>query len=432
MTYTSDFLKTLDQRGFIAQCTDDKALDAALGSDSSEGSGSDGSGSDGGGIVTGYIGYDCTAPSLHVGNLISILMLRRLQQAGHRPIVVIGGGTTKVGDPSGKDESRQLLTQDKIDENKKTIRATFERFLTFGDGPTDAIMVDNDDWLSKLNYIEFLRDYGRHFSVNRMMSFDSVKLRLEREQPLSFLEFNYMILQAYDFLELNRRYDCTLQMGGSDQWGNIVNGIDLTRRTDQKSAYGLTTNLLTTASGAKMGKTAQGAVWLNADLLSVYDYWQFWRNTEDADIGRFLKLFTELPLDEIARLEALEGADLNEAKKILATQATAMCHGLEAAQKAEATALETFEGGGTSTDLPSVDMQASLLDDGLGLLQAFVLAGLAGSNGEARRLVQGGGAKVNDTAQKDIAAQLTKDDLVNGTIKLSAGKKRHVLLRPST
>jgi tyrosyl-tRNA synthetase len=432
MTYTSDFLKTLDQRGFIAQCTDDKALDAALGSDSSEGSGSDGSGSDGGGIVTGYIGYDCTAPSLHVGNLISILMLRRLQQAGHRPIVVIGGGTTKVGDPSGKDESRQLLTQDKIDENKKTIRATFERFLTFGDGPTDAIMVDNDDWLSKLNYIEFLRDYGRHFSVNRMMSFDSVKLRLEREQPLSFLEFNYMILQAYDFLELNRRYDCTLQMGGSDQWGNIVNGIDLTRRTDQKSAYGLTTNLLTTASGAKMGKTAQGAVWLNADLLSVYDYWQFWRNTEDADIGRFLKLFTELPLDEIARLEALEGADLNEAKKILATQATAMCHGLEAAQKAEATALETFEGGGTSTDLPSVDMQASLLDEGLGLLQAFVLAGLAGSNGEARRLVQGGGAKVNDTAQKDIAAQLTKDDLVNGTIKLSAGKKRHVLLRPST
>jgi tyrosyl-tRNA synthetase len=432
MTYTSDFLKTLDQRGFIAQCTDDKALDAALGSDSSEGSGSDGSSSDGGGIVTGYIGYDCTAPSLHVGNLISILMLRRLQQAGHRPIVVIGGGTTKVGDPSGKDESRQLLTQDKIDENKKTIRATFERFLTFGDGPTDAIMVDNDDWLSKLNYIEFLRDYGRHFSVNRMMSFDSVKLRLEREQPLSFLEFNYMILQAYDFLELNRRYDCTLQMGGSDQWGNIVNGIDLTRRTDQKSAYGLTTNLLTTASGAKMGKTAQGAVWLNADLLSVYDYWQFWRNTEDADIGRFLKLFTELPLDEIARLEALEGADLNEAKKILATQATAMCHGLEAAQKAEATALETFEGGGTSTDLPSVDMQASLLDEGLGLLQAFVLAGLAGSNGEARRLVQGGGAKVNDTAQKDIAAQLTKDDLVNGTIKLSAGKKRHVLLRPST
>jgi tyrosyl-tRNA synthetase len=416
MTYTSDFLKTLDERGFIAQCTDDTSLDKALGTD-------------GDGVVTGYIGYDCTAPSLHVGNLISILMLRRLQQAGHRPIVVIGGGTTKVGDPSGKDESRQLLTQEKIDENKKTIRATFERFLTFGEGPTDAIMVDNDDWLSQLNYIEFLRDYGRHFSVNRMMSFDSVKLRLEREQPLSFLEFNYMILQAYDFLELNRRYDCTLQMGGSDQWGNIVNGIDLTRRTDQKSAYGLTTNLLTTASGAKMGKTAQGAVWLNQDLLSVYDYWQFWRNTEDADIGRFLKLFTELPLAEIARLEALEGAELNEAKKILATQATAMCHGLEAAQKAEATALETFEGGGTSDDLPSVDMDAALLEDGLGLLQAFVLAGLASSNGEARRLVQGGGAKVNDTPQKDIAAHLTKDDVVAGAIKLSAGKKRHVLLR---
>ena len=413
MSYTSDFLKTLDERGFIAQCTDAEALDAAAAS----------------GVITGYIGYDCTAPSLHVGNLISILMLRRLQQAGHRPIVVIGGGTTKVGDPSGKDESRQILTQQQIDANKQTIRATFERFLTFGDGPTDAIMVDNDDWLSELNYIEFLRDYGRHFSVNRMMSFDSVKLRLEREQPLSFLEFNYMILQAYDFLELNRRYDCTLQMGGSDQWGNIVNGIELTRRTDQKSAFGLTTNLLTTASGAKMGKTAQGAVWLNEDMLSVYDYWQFWRNTEDADIGRFLRLFTELPLDEIARLEALDGAELNEAKKILATQATAMCHGQAAAEKAEATARETFEGGGTSADLPSVDIAAADLADGMGLLAAFVTAGLATSNGEARRLVQGGGAKVNDAPQNDIAATLTQDDIVDGVIKLSFGKKRHVLLR---
>ena len=413
MSYTSDFLKTLDERGFIAQCTDAEALDAAAAS----------------GVITGYIGYDCTAPSLHVGNLISILMLRRLQQAGHRPIVVIGGGTTKVGDPSGKDESRQILTQQQIDANKQTIRATFERFLTFGDGPTDAIMVDNDDWLSELNYIEFLRDYGRHFSVNRMMSFDSVKLRLEREQPLSFLEFNYMILQAYDFLELNRRYDCTLQMGGSDQWGNIVNGIELTRRTDQKSAFGLTTNLLTTASGAKMGKTAQGAVWLNEDMLSVYDYWQFWRNTEDADIGRFLRLFTELPLDEIARLEALDGAELNEAKKILATQATAMCHGQAAAEKAEATARETFEGGGTSADLPSVDIAAADLADGMGLLAAFVTAGLAASNGEARRLVQGGGAKVNDAPQNDIAATLTQDDIVDGVIKLSFGKKRHVLLR---
>ncbi|MCH1486114.1 MAG: tyrosine--tRNA ligase [Alphaproteobacteria bacterium] len=414
MTYTSEFLKTLDQRGFVAQCTDDTALDAAAAE----------------GVVTGYIGYDCTAPSLHIGNLISILMLRRLQQAGHRPIVVIGGGTTKVGDPSGKDESRQLLTQDKIDANKKTIRATFERFLNFGDGPTDAIMVDNDEWLSGLNYIEFLRDYGRHFSVNRMMSFESVKLRLEREQPLSFLEFNYMILQAYDFLELNRRYDCSLQMGGSDQWGNIVNGIELTRRCDQKSVYGLTTNLLTTSSGAKMGKTAQGAVWLNDDMLPVYDYWQFWRNTEDADVGRFLKLFTELPMEEIARLENLEGAELNDAKKILATEATAMCHGRAAAEKAEATALETFEGGGTSADLPSVDIDAAKLAAGLGLLEAFVLAGLAKSNGEARRLVQGGGAKINDVAQDDISVTLSNDDVKDGSVKLSFGKKRHVLLRP--
>ncbi|MGB0314659.1 MAG: tyrosine--tRNA ligase [Parvibaculales bacterium] len=414
MNYTSEFLKTLNARGYIAQCTDDKALDAAAND----------------GIITGYIGYDCTAPSLHVGNLISILMLRQLQQAGHRPIVVIGGGTTKVGDPSGKDESRQLLTQEKIDENKKTIRATFERFLTFGDGPTDAIMVDNDEWLSDLNYIEFLRDYGRHFSVNRMMSFDSVKLRLDREQPLSFLEFNYMILQAYDFLELNRRYDCSLQMGGSDQWGNIVNGIELTRRCDQNTVFGLTTNLLTTSSGAKMGKTAQGAVWLNDDMLPVYDYWQFWRNTEDADVGRFLRLFTELPLDEITRLEKLEGAELNDAKKILATEATAMCHGRDAAEKAEATAHETFEGGGTSADLPSVAIDAKQLAEGLGLLEAFVIAGLAKSNGEARRLVQGGGAKVNDAAQNDIAATLTEADVQEGCIKLSFGKKRHVLLRP--
>ena len=414
MNYTSKFLKTLNARGYIAQCTDEKALDAAANE----------------GIIAGYIGYDCTAPSLHVGNLISILMLRHLQQAGHRPIVVIGGGTTKVGDPSGKDESRQLLTQDKIDDNKKTIRTTFERFLTFGDGPTDAIMVDNDEWLSGLNYIEFLRDYGRHFSVNRMMSFDSVRLRLDREQPLSFLEFNYMILQAYDFLELNRRYDCTLQMGGSDQWGNIVNGIDLTRRCNQNTVFGLTTNLLTTSSGAKMGKTAQGAVWLNDDMLPVYDYWQFWRNTEDADVGRFLRLFTELPLDEISRLEKLEGAELNDAKKILATEATAMCHGRDAAEKAEATAHETFEGGGTSADLPSVAIDAKQLAEGLGLLEAFVIAGLAKSNGEARRLVQGGGAKVNDASQNDIAATLTEADVQEGSIKLSFGKKRHVLLRP--
>ena len=412
--FKSEFLSSLDARGFIAQCTDNDGLDAAASET----------------VMTGYIGYDCTAPSLHVGNLISILMLRRLQQTGHRPIIVIGGGTTKVGDPSGKDESRQLLAQDKIDDNKKTIRTTFERFLTFGNGPTDAIIVDNDEWLSELNYIEFLRDYGRHFSVNRMMSFDSVKLRLDREQPLSLLEFNYMILQAYDFLELNRRYDCTLQMGGSDQWGNIVNGIDLTRRCNQNTVFGLTTNLLTTSSGAKMGKTAQGAVWLNDDMLPVYDYWQFWRNTEDADVGRFLRLFTELPLDEISRLEKLEGAELNDAKKILATEATAMCHGRDAAEKAEATAHETFEGGGTSADLPSVAIDAKQLAEGLGLLEAFVIAGLAKSNGEARRLVQGGGAKVNDASQNDIAATLTEADVQDGSIKLSFGKKRHVLLRP--
>ena len=412
--YKSEFLSSLAARGFIAQSTDKTGLDAAAND----------------GMITGYIGYDCTAPSLHVGNLISILMLRRLQMAGHRPIVVIGGGTTKVGDPSGKDDSRQLLSQEQIDANKQTIKATFERFLSFGDGPNDAILVDNDDWLSGLNYIEFLRDYGRHFSINRMLGFESVKLRLDREQPLSFLEFNYMILQAYDFLELNRRYGCSLQMGGSDQWGNIVNGIELTRRCDQKSVFGLTTNLLTTSSGAKMGKTAQGAVWLNEDMLSVYDYWQFWRNTEDADIGRFLRLFTELPMDEIARLEALDGAELNDAKKILATQATAMCHGLEAAQKAEATARETFEGGGTSEDLPSISIDGARLTDGLGLLEAFVIAGLAKTNSEARRLVQGGGARLNDAPQNDIGVSLTQADVVNGAIKLSAGKKRHVLLRP--
>jgi tyrosyl-tRNA synthetase len=412
--YKSEFLSSLAARGFIAQCTDETGLDAAANE----------------GMITGYIGYDCTAPSLHVGNLISILMLRRLQLAGHRPIVVIGGGTTKVGDPSGKDDSRQLLSQDQINANKQTIRATFERFLSFGDGPNDAILVDNDDWLSGLNYIEFLRDYGRHFSINRMLGFESVKLRLDREQPLSFLEFNYMILQAYDFLELNRRYGCSLQMGGSDQWGNIVNGIELTRRCDQKSVFGLTTNLLTTSSGAKMGKTAQGAVWLNDNMLSVYDYWQFWRNTEDADIGRFLRLFTELPMDEIARLEALDGAELNDAKKILATQATAMCHGLEAAQKAEATARETFEGGGTSEDLPTINIDGARLADGLGLLEAFVIAGLAKTNSEARRLVKGGGARLNDAPQNDIGVSLTQADVVNGAIKLSAGKKRHVLLRP--
>lgn len=411
--FKSDFLAALSARGFIAQCTDEDGLDAAAGAS-----------------ITGYIGYDCTAPSLHVGNLISIMMLRHLQRNGHRPIVVIGGGTSRIGDPSGKDESRQLLSADDIAANKRTIGAIFERFLNFGDGATDALMVDNDDWLAPLGYIEFLRETGRHFSVNRMLSFDSVKSRLDREQPLSFLEFNYMILQAYDFVELKRRHECVLQMGGADQWGNIVNGIDLARRVGAGTLYGLTAPLLTTASGAKMGKTAQGAVWLNAEQLPPYDYWQFWRNTEDADIGRFLRLFTELPLDEIARLEKLEGAEANEAKKILATEATALCHGTEAAQKAADTAQETFEQGGTSQDLPTIDIPMADLQGGLGLLEAFVRAGLAASNSAARRLVQGDGARINDTPETDPNRTLTEADLADGIIKLSAGKKKHVLLRP--
>ena len=405
----------MSSRGYIHQCSDEAGLDAAA--------------SDG--IVTAYIGYDCTAKSLHVGNLISIMMLRKLQQAGGKPIVLMGGGTTKVGDPSGKDESRQLLTEEDIAANKKSIQKVFEKFLTFGDGPTDAIMLDNDVWLSELNYISFLRDYGRHFSVNRMLSFDSVKLRLDREQPLSFLEFNYMILQAYDFLELYRRHGCTLQMGGSDQWGNIINGIELGRRTDQAQLYALTTELLTTSSGAKMGKTAQGAVWLDAEMLSAWEYWQFWRNTEDSDVGRFLRLFTECPLEEISRLEQLEGAELNEAKKILATQATALVHGEEAAADCLKTATETFESGGTSQNLPRIDVPAETLKTGIGILEAFVIAGLANSNSEARRLVQGGGAKLNDATVSDIKLQISSEDAVyDGTIKLSSGKKKHVLLKP--
>jgi len=413
--FKSNFLNLMSSLGYIHQCSDEAGLDAAA--------------SDG--IVTAYIGYDCTAKSLHVGNLISIMMLRKLQQAGGKPIVLMGGGTTKVGDPSGKDESRQLLTEDDIAANKKSIQKVFEKFLTFGDGPTDAIMLDNDVWLSELNYISFLRDYGRHFSVNRMLSFDSVKLRLDREQPLSFLEFNYMILQAYDFLELYRRNGCTLQMGGSDQWGNIINGIELGRRTDQAQLYALTTELLTTSSGAKMGKTAQGAVWLDAEMLSAWEYWQFWRNTEDSDVGRFLRLFTECPLDEISRLEQLEGAELNEAKKILATQATALVHGEEAAADCLKTATETFESGGTSQNLPSIDVPAEGLETGIGILEAFVIAGLANSNSEARRLVQGGGAKLNDATVSDIKLQISSEHAVNdGTIKLSSGKKKHVLLKP--
>ncbi len=412
--FRSDFLRILNERGYIHQCSDEAGLDdAALN-----------------GTVSAYIGYDCTAPSLHVGSLISIMMLRHLQQCGHRPIVLIGGGTTRVGDPSGKDESRQLLTDEQIDANIDGIKSVFSKFITFGDGPTDAVMVNNRDWLDELNYIDFLRDFGRHFSINRMLTFDSVKLRLEREQPLSFLEFNYMILQAYDFLQLNRTLDCRLQMGGSDQWGNIVNGIDLTRRVDNKSVYGLTTPLLTTSSGAKMGKSVGGAVWLNEDMLSPYDYWQYWRNTEDADVGRFLKLFTELPLDEIARLEALEGRELNDAKKTLATEATALAHGREVAEAQERTAAETFEQGGTSQGLPTFTIQQSDITEGMGLLSAIVLAEMASSNGEARRLVKGGGVRVNDSVVSDDRLTLTGADITpEGHIKISVGKKRHALLK---
>ena len=405
MTYSSDFhsefLRRLDTRGFIHQVTDPAALDDAAAK----------------GVVTAYVGFDCTAPSLHIGNLVSIMMLRHLQQSGHRPIVVMGGGTTKIGDPSGKDEARQLLTDDQIRANMASIRRIFERFLTFGDGPTDAVMVNNDDWLSGLAYIPFLRDVGRHFSINRMLSFDSVRTRLEREQPLSFLEFNYMIFQAYDYLELNRRFGCTLQMGGSDQWGNIVNGTDLIRRIDARDAYGLTTPLITRADGAKMGKTAQGAVWLHEDQLSTFDYWQFWRNTHDADVGKFLRLYTDLPLGEIARLEALPGAEINTAKEVLATEATAMCRGRDAAEAAAATARTTFADGGAGEDLPqfATPTPVSIIDALIGL-------GFAASKNEARKLVAQGGARIDGEAAGSDAA------LVAPGQKVSAGKKRHGLV----
>lgn len=411
-TFKSDFLREIEARGFIHQISDPEGLDAYAAKET----------------ITAYIGFDCTGPSLHVGHLMGIMMLRRLQQAGHKPIVLMGGGTTKVGDPSGKDESRQLLTDAQIAANMASIKTAFSRFLTFGDGPKDAIMVNNAEWLDKLEYIAFLRDYGRHFSVNRMLSFDSVKLRLEREQPLSFLEFNYMILQAYDFVELAKRYGCRLQMGGSDQWGNIVNGLELGRRSANLDLFAVTCPLITTASGAKMGKTAAGAVWLNADMRSPFDYWQFWRNTEDADVGRFLKLFTELPLDEVARLEKLEGAELNEAKKILATEATALLHGREEAEKAANAARTAFEQGGISADLPTVEVDLGM---GIGVLNAVVAAGLAASNGEVRRLIKGGGVKINDKPVGDERAQVTTADLTDqGVIKVSVGQKKHVLLKP--
>ena len=416
--YRSDFLRILAERGFIHQGTDLEGLDQQLTSK----------------VVSAYIGFDCTADSLHVGSLMQIMALRHLQKSGHRPIVLMGGGTTKVGDPSGKDDARKLLTVDDINSNMAGIKKVFAKFLTFGPesgdaNQTDAVMDNNADWLDKLNYIDFLRDYGRHFSVNRMLSFDSVKLRLEREQPLSFLEFNYMILQAYDFLELGRRRECSLQMGGSDQWGNIVNGVELGRRVDNKQLFGVTTPLLTTASGAKMGKTAAGAIWINEDKLSAWDYWQFWRNTEDADVGRFLKLFTELPLDEIARLEALAGAEINEAKKILANEVTRMAHGEAAAEQAAETARKTFEEGAAADTLPSVDIPKAELEHGIPAFALFARVGLAASNGEARRLIKGGGAKLNDQTLTNETALISTSDIRNDAIKLTAGKKRHLLVR---
>jgi tyrosyl-tRNA synthetase len=412
--FQSEFLKTMQARGYIHQVTHPAELDAAAR----------------GGRIVAYIGFDATAPSLHVGHLIQIMMLRRLQQTGHKPIVVMGGGTTKVGDPTDKEGQRPLLTHEQIQGNIATIRGTFEKFLTFGDGPSDAIMVDNDEWLSKFGYVQFLRDYGVHFTINRMLAFDSVKTRLEREQPMTFLEFNYMLMQSVDFLELERRYGCVLQMGGSDQWGNIVNGVELIRRVDQKPAFGLTTPLLSTASGQKMGKTVGGAVWLNADLRSPYDYWQFWRNTEDADVGRFLRLFTDLPLEETRRLENRPGAEINESKKVLANAATTLLHGAEEAAKAAAAAEAAFEQGRLSADLPTHEVPKAELEAGVVLAALAADAGLAASRGEARRLAQGGGLRVNDKAETDANRTLTAADLADGVIKLAAGKKKIVLVKP--
>ncbi len=406
--YQSDLLRLLNDRGYIHQLTDAGALDS-LATKS---------------IIPGYIGFDATADSLHVGNLVSIMLLRRLQQAGHKPIVVMGGGTTKVGDPSGKDEVRKLLDDERIEANIASIRACFERFLTFGDGPTDAILVNNAEWLDKLEYIPFLREVGRHFTINRMLTFDSVKLRLEREQPLTFLEFNYMILQAYDFLELSRQYGCTLQLGGSDQWGNIVNGIELGRRIDGADLFGITTPLITKSDGAKMGKSVDGAIWLNADRLSPYDYWQFWRNTDDRDVGKFMRLFTDLDLNEIARLESMQGSEINEAKKILANAATRLAHGEKAAQEAADTAQQTFEQGGAGGELP-VHLVGS---DEISIIDALVGIGFCASNGEAKRLVAGGGARVDDEPIKAPGHMIPITDL---DIKISAGKKKHGLLRKS-
>jgi tyrosyl-tRNA synthetase len=413
--HKSDFLRILTERGFIHQVSDEAGLDALAAKKE----------------IVAYVGYDCTAPSLHVGHLLSIMMLHWLQQTGNKPIALMGGGTTRVGDPSGRDETRKLLTYEQIDANKESIKGTFAKFITFGSAKPDAIMADNAEWLTTLNYIEMLRDVGRHFSINRMLTMDSVKLRLDREQELSFIEFNYMILQSYDYVELARRYGCNLQMGGSDQWGNIVNGIDLGRRMGTHQLYAITCPLLTTSSGAKMGKTAAGAVWLNADMLSPYDYWQFWRNTEDGDVARFLKLFTTLPLAEIDRLGKLQGAEINEAKKVLANEATALMHGRAAAEQADQTARKTFEEGALAESLPTIEFSKAELDKGVGVLAAAVQAGFVTSTSEARRQVKGGGLKVNDATVSDERLMLTPKDLTpEGVIKLSLGRKKHVLLKP--
>ena len=420
-TYSSSYFQDISSRGFLHQCTNASALDEKM----TQGS------------VVAYIGFDATAPSLHVGNLLQIMQLRRLQQHGHKPIVLMGDGTTRIGDPSGKDASRQLLTPEAIDANVAGIQKVFSKYITFGDGPTDAIMLRNSDWLLGLNYLDFLRDYGRHFSVNRMLSFDSVKLRLDREQTLSFLEFNYMIFQAYDFLELNRRYGCALQLGGSDQWGNIVNGVDLTRRVDGNEVFGLTAPLITTADGKKMGKSVDGAVWLNGDMLSSFEFWQFWRNVQDADVGRFLRLYTDLPISEIERLEALEGAEINDAKIVLANETTRLCHGEEAVASANETAASLFAGGNSSdslSDLPVVDLTSTELSSTPTIVDYFVKAGLTKSLGETRRLIKQGGAKLNDEKITDGDREIQQSDFSEsadmGVIaKLSAGKKRHALLR---
>jgi len=415
-SFKSDFLATFVARGAYYDCSAPEDLDALFSKER----------------VTAYIGFDCTAKSMHIGNLVQLMTLRRLQQAGHRPILLMGGGTTKAGDPSGKDETRLILSPAQIEENKQSMLSGVRHLLKFGDGASDAIMVDNAEWLDELEYIPFLREVGRHFSVNRMLTMDSVRLRLDREQPMSFLEFNYSIMQAYDFVELNKRFDCRLQSSGSDQWGNVVSGIELGRRLGTPTLFGLTTPLITTSSGAKMGKTAAGAVWLNKDMLSVYDYWQFWRNTEDGDVGRFLRLFTDMRLDEIARLEALHGAELNEAKKILATEATALLHGRAAADEAAETARRTFEEGAIAEGLPTFEIERAALEQGIPIANLAQLSGLTSSSGEARRFIQGGGLRVNDAVVGDVKAAVSAADLTpEGVIKLSVGKKKHILVKPA-